>query len=158
MGKTTIEMAREIRTKGLQNQAGGPVTYAAVAARGQAAPSIQYTQPTMPKDEGVYSGIGENLEVFIPFSQSIVGISIICVQSAVSSTMQCFWSPDILLQYESFLSLQRASVRSPHMRVSTGSISSSTPVSRSITRTHQSSRLSARSARLFDSGSEMSLA
>jgi hypothetical protein len=68
MGKTTMKMARGIRTKSLQNQAGGPVTYAAMAVRGQAASSIQSAQPTMPKDEGVYSSIRGKSNIFIPLS------------------------------------------------------------------------------------------
>jgi hypothetical protein len=77
MGKTTMKMAMEIRTKGLQNQTGGPVTYAAMAVRGQAASSIQSAQPTMPKDEGVYSCIRGKSNVFIPLSQPIARVSFI---------------------------------------------------------------------------------
>jgi hypothetical protein len=42
--KAVLEMTREIKTRGLQNQANGPMTYAAMAARGQTLAGTYNTQ------------------------------------------------------------------------------------------------------------------
>ncbi|KAF2187571.1 hypothetical protein K469DRAFT_770724 [Zopfia rhizophila CBS 207.26] len=44
VGKTVMEMTREMKIKGLQSQTGIPATYAAVAARGSMPAGIQNTQ------------------------------------------------------------------------------------------------------------------
>ena len=44
VGKTTMEITKEMKVRGIQSQMGGPATYPAVAAQGPVLTSTEYTE------------------------------------------------------------------------------------------------------------------